>query len=115
MPFGVLPAGHDRLVGRDRRRVDRREGIKSQFGFLEVHRVTGEWISPLPDGLPVGQVVYSTLARADGSVVTSASVINGSYPAADGWHYDCHGIGGEIPALEGQPLGASCRVGEVEK
>lgn len=72
------------------------------------------WVSPLPDGLPVGQVVYDTHERPNGSRVMYASVVNGSYPVADGWHYDLHGIDHGAPALEGQPLGASCRIGEVE-
>ncbi len=38
-----------------------------------------EWISPHPDGLPIGQVIYSTFELSDGSRATSASVVNGSY------------------------------------
>jgi hypothetical protein len=73
----------------------------------------GEWISPLPDGLPVGQVVYSTHERPDGSRVTSASVINGSYARKTEWHYDCHQIRPDEPAFPGQPIGPSCRLEEM--
>lgn len=73
------------------------------------------WISPPPPGLPVGQVVYDTYERPDGPRVTYRSVINGSYAVRDGWHYDLHGLDDGKPAFEGQPLGASCRVGEVEQ
>lgn len=74
-----------------------------------------EWVSPLPPGLPVGQVVYSTFERPDGSRITYASVVNGSYPVHGAWHYDLHGIDDGKEAYPGQPLGASCRIGETEK
>jgi len=38
-----------------------------------------EWIRPHPDGLPIGQVIYSTFELSDGSRATRASVVNGSY------------------------------------
>jgi hypothetical protein len=67
-----------------------------------------DWVSPLPPGLPIGQVVYDTHKQPDGSAITHAPVVNGS---CDGWHYDLHGIDHGKPAFEGQPLGPSCRIG----
>lgn len=73
-----------------------------------------EWISPLPPGLPRGQIVYDTHERTGGGRVTYASVVNGSYPLRDGdWHYDLHQIRDAESAHPGQPLGASCRIGEM--
>lgn len=74
--------------------------------------VASAWTSPLPPGLSVGQVVYDTHELPDGSRVTFRSVINGSYAVGDGWHYDLHGVDDGNPALDGQPLGPSCRIGE---
>jgi len=75
--------------------------------------VIGNWISPLPDGLPVGQVAYATYERNDGSRVTTAMVINGSYKIGGDWHYDLHQIRDHEPAFPGEPLGPSCRPGEM--
>lgn len=72
-----------------------------------------EWVSPLPPGLPCGQIVYDTHEQAGGGRITYASVVNGSYPLRQGeWHYDLHQIRDAEPAHPGQPLGASCRLGE---
>ena len=75
--------------------------------------VIDHWVSPLPPGLPIGAVVYDTHVTADGSLVTYASVGNGSYPIGRGWHYDFHGLDNGAPANPGQPLGPSCRLGET--
>ncbi len=76
--------------------------------------LSSEWVSPLPPALPRGQIVYDTHERAGGGRVTYASVVNGSYPLRDGdWHYDLHQIRDAEPAHPGQPLGASCRIGET--
>jgi uncharacterized protein (DUF433 family) len=75
--------------------------------------VIEHWMSPLPPGLPIGAVVYHTHVRTDGGRVTYASVVNGSYSVGRGWHYDFHGLDNGAPAHPGQPLGPSCRPGEM--
>lgn len=73
------------------------------------------WINPfdVAEGLPIGQVVYETFERAVGGRVTYASVINGRCLLLGGWHYDMHGIRDGASAHPAQPLGPSCRIGEM--
>lgn len=95
--------------------IDRRKFVTGVGAAVAAATLPAQvWVSPfdIDEGLPLGQVVYETFTRANGSRISYASAINGRYLISNAWHYDLHGIG-EKPASPGQPNGPSCQPGEV--
>jgi hypothetical protein len=96
--------------------IDRREFVIGSGAMAVAAALpVSAWVNPIQvkEGLPIGQVCYDTYERAGGGRVTYAMVINGRSLLKDGWHYDLHSIREEAPAFPAQPLGPSCRIGEM--